>query len=113
MTLIDIFTDYVVNKKSLKEYVVVRKTMNERGEFNDNSLIQAQKNLDRLTKENKATLNQMYDVLDEIIKLDSGHSVEYPIDFIKEILRIYKCGVTPQDALENYKEVLNHKYNDA
>lgn len=52
MSLIETFTDYVLNRKSLKEYVEVRKTINERGEFNDAKLIQAEENLQRLKKKN-------------------------------------------------------------
>ena len=113
MTLIEIFTDYVVNRKSLKYYIEKRKTLNERGEFNDEQLLQAQENLDKLILEDSETLEEMYGVLGEIIRLDRGHFVEYPIDFIREILSISKKSKTPQAALENYKEILTHKYQDA
>ena len=96
MTLIEIFTDYVINKKSLIEYVELRKTLNERGEFNDATLILAQENLDRIAKEDPETLNEMYAILFEIIKLDRGHFVEYPLDFIREILKLYKNNTTPK-----------------
>ena len=113
MTLIEIFTDYVINKKSLIEYVELRKTLNERGEFNDATLILAQENLDRIAKEDPETLNEMYAILFEIIKLDRGHFVEYPLDFIREILKLYKNNTTPKDILKNYKEILTHKYSGA
>ena len=44
------------NKKSLKDYVEIRKTLNERGEFNDAALIQAEENLERLKKEVRPAL---------------------------------------------------------
>ncbi len=113
MTLIEIFTDYVVNKKSLVEYVELRKTLNQRGEFNDETLILAQNNLDRLGRENKKILDEMYAILFKIVKLDRGHCVEYPLDFIKEILKLYKNSVEPKDILRDYKEILNHKYSGA
>ena len=34
--LIDVFTDFIRNKKDLREYVEKRKRINERGEFNNN-----------------------------------------------------------------------------
>jgi hypothetical protein len=55
----------------------------------------------------------MYAILYEIIKLDKGHLVEYPLDFIREILKVYKDKTTPKDILNNYKDILNHKYSDA
>ena len=51
MSLIELFTDYVLNRKNLKEYVELRKTIHERGEFNDSKLIQAEENLQRLKSE--------------------------------------------------------------
>ncbi len=113
MTLIELFTDYIVNKKSLVEYVKIRKTLNERGEFNDEKLLQAQKNLDRLAQEDKEILDEMYAILFEIIRLDRGHFVEYPLDFIREILKVYKNGTQPKDILKSYKEILTHKYSGA
>lgn len=113
MTLIEIFTDYVVNKKSLLDYIELRKGLKQRGEFNDETLVLAQKNLDRLNIENKEILDEMYTILFEIIKLDRGHFVEYSLDFIKEILKLYKNSVEPKDILKNYKEILNHKYSGA
>ena len=113
MTLIEIFTDYVVNKKSLLEYIEVRKTMNERGEFSDAKLKRAQENLDRLALEEKEILDEMYSIFFQIIKLDKGHFVEYPIDFIEEILKVYQNHVEPKDILRNYKQILTHTYSGA
>ena len=113
MTLIETFTDYVVNRKSLKEYVEVRKSMNERGEFNDASLLQAQENLDRLKKENSKTLENMYKTLDEVFERDMGHHVEYPIDFIRIVLSIGQHGVTPEQACQEYQNILEHHFHDA
>ena len=89
MTLIEIFTDYVVNKKSLREYVEVRKTINARGEFNDKSLIQAQQNLDRLKEDDCETYDEMYKTLNSIInpiipipKESTNIHVTPPISFL-------------------------------
>ena len=38
MRLIDLFSDYIRNKKDLLEYIEKRKDINERGEFNDEKL---------------------------------------------------------------------------
>lgn len=113
MKLIDVFTDYIVNRKSLRDYVEVRKGIDGRGEFNDETLLQIQDNLDRLKAEDPKTLDEMYKILNEIIKLDRGHAVEYPIDFAKEILKMHKMSVRPKDVLESYKQILTHKYHDA
>ncbi|MBU1657463.1 hypothetical protein KKG72_00210 [bacterium] len=113
MTLINIFTDYVVNQKSLKDYVEVRKTLHERGEFNDSLLIKAQDNLDRLKQEDEEIYNGMYKVLREIIKKDEGYFVEYPINFIKEVLVMYEHGMTPKKVYEEYKRSLKHRSNNA
>jgi len=113
MTLIDIFTDHVVHCKSLKEYVEIRKTINERGEFNDRTLIQAEEDLQRLRKEHPEIYAGMYEVLYEIMRRDEGHHFEYPINFIKQILRIYQGGIAPEKVLEMYRRELNHHYRDA
>jgi hypothetical protein len=108
--LIEVFTDYVVNKKSLREYVEVRKTINERGEFNDAKLILAQDNLERLKEESPQIYEKMYKVLSEIIKKDAGHKVEYPLDFVRAILKMYKNNKTPEMIYEEYKGMLEHKF---
>ena len=108
--LIEIFTDYVVNRKSLREYVEVRKTINARGEFNDEKLIRAQDNLDKLKAENPEIYDKMYEVLFEVIKRDAGHKVEYPLDFVRHILKMYKGSKTPEMIYEEYKSILEHKY---
>lgn len=111
--LIEIFTDYVVNRKSLKEYVEVRKSINERGEFNDAKLIRAEENLQRLKREDRETYEAMYDTLAEIMRRDEGHFVEYPIDFIRQTLRLYEGGVPAKKVLESYRLVLEHHFQDA
>ena len=113
MTLIEIFTDYVVHKKSLVDYVNIRKSLSQRGEFNDETLLLAQENLDRLAKEDKEILDEMYAILFKIIKLDRGHFVEYSLDFIREILKLYKNATQPKDVLKSYREILTHKYPGA
>ncbi|MDD2789346.1 MAG: hypothetical protein PHU40_01645 [Sulfurimonas sp.] len=109
MSLINIFNDYIVNKKSLKHYIEVRKTLNERGEFNDALLAKAQDNLDRLKIEDEAIYNGMYDVLAEIIKKDEGYFLEYPINFTREVLKLYENGNTPQKVYEEYKRTIGHR----
>ncbi|OHD94259.1 MAG: hypothetical protein A2019_05880 [Sulfurimonas sp. GWF2_37_8] len=113
MSLINIFNDYIVNKKSLKHYIEVRKTLNERGEFNDALLAKAQDNLDRLKSENEAIYDGMYEVLYEIIKRDEGYHVEYPINFTREVLKLYEHGNTPQKVYEEYKRSIEHHGNNA
>jgi hypothetical protein len=108
--LIEIFTDYVTNRKSLKEYVEIRKTIHERGEFNDATLLRAQENLDKLKAENPEIYEKMYTVLAEVISQDAGQRVEYPLDFVREILKMYTNHMTPEMIYEEYKMVLEHKY---
>ena len=113
MTLIDMFYDYLINKKSFNEYIEIRKTMNERGEFNDELLLKAQENLDRLKSEDEEIYNKMYAVLLEIIRRDEGYYVEYPINFTRQILKLYKPGNTPQKVYEEYKRSIEHHGNNA
>jgi hypothetical protein len=113
MTLIDLFTDHVVNRKSLKDYVEIRKNIHERGEFNDKTLLQAEEDLQRLKREDPETLEAMYDTLAEIMRRDEGHYVEYPINFIRQVLRIYQEGIPAEKVLKAYRRELGHHYRDA
>ncbi|HLD23970.1 MAG TPA: hypothetical protein VJA83_08495 [Sulfuricurvum sp.] len=112
MSLIETFTDYVLNRKSLKEYVEVRKTINERGEFNDAKLIQAEENLERLKNEDPEVYEGMYETLAKVYARNAGLSIEYPIDFIRQILKMYKDSHTPKQVYEEYKRVLEHYHHD-
>lgn len=112
MSLIEIFTDYVLNRKSLKEYVEIRKTINERGEFNDAKLIQAQENLERLKAEEPEIYEGMYATLAKIYARNAGLTIEYPIEFTRQILRMYKTSLTPAQVYEEYKRVLEHYHHD-
>ncbi len=111
MTLIEIFTDHVVNRKSLKDYVEIRKGLNERGEFNDKKLIQAEENLQRLKKEDPETYEQMYQILGDIIKRDTGNVIEYPINFVREVLKIGQNGMTGKQVCEEYRRRLDHYFH--
>lgn len=113
MSLIEIFTDYVLNRKSLKEYVEIRKTIKTRGEFNDASLIQAEENLQRLKKEDPEIYEGMYETLAAVYKRNVGLSIEYPLEFIRQILKMYKDSHTPEQIYEEYKRVLEHYHHDA
>lgn len=113
MSLIEIFTDYIVKRKSLRDYVEVRKTINARGEFNDETLLLAQDTLDRLGREEPELLEKMYALLGEIIAQDEGHKVEYPLNFTRQILRCAKEGATLQKVYEDYRQTLSHHYRDA
>ena len=113
MSLIEIFTDYVFNRKDLNEYVEVRKTINARGEFNDSQLVQAEANLQRLKKEDNKTYELMYETLKEYVDQGSGHTVEYPINFIREILKLYKNNTSAETISKIYKMGLDHHCNDA
>ena len=112
MSLIEIFTDYVLNRKSLQEYVEVRKTINERGEFNDAKLIQAEENLQRLKAEEPEIYEGMYEILAKIYAKNAGLTIEYPIDFIRQILRMYSHNQTPKQVFEEYKRMLEHYHHD-
>ncbi len=113
MSLIETFTDHIRNRKSLKDYVEIRKTLNERGEFNDMTLLQAEANLQQLKHDNPEIYEKMYEVLEEIFRLDRGHHVEYPINFTRQILKLYDGGSTPEQVYECYKQELHHRYGDA
>ena len=113
MLLIELFTDYVFNQKDLREYVEKRKHINERGEFNDSLLLQAADNLEKLEKENRDIYDLMYVTLQEYVKLDRGHTMEYPINFIREILKLSKDGYSAQEMYEDYKNGLKHYHHDA
>jgi len=108
MSLIEIFSDHVYNKKSLKDYVEIRKSIQERGEFNDETLCAAEDNLQKLKEEDPEIYELMYDTLQEYVRLDMGHPTEYPIDFIREILKMYKGSKSTREIYENYKAGLSH-----
>lgn len=112
MSLIEIFTDYVLNRKSLIEYVDVRKTIHERGEFNDAKLIQAEENIQRLKTEEPEIYEGMYETLARIYARNTGLSVEYPIDFVRQILKMYRGSLTPRQVYEEYKRMLEHYHHD-
>ena len=113
MSLISIFTDHVLNRKSLKDYVEIRKNINERGVFNDADLIRAEEDLQRLKREDPETYEAMYRVLDQIIRRDEGYNAEYPVNFIRQILQIYGNGIPAKKVLENYRLELQHEFHDA
>jgi hypothetical protein len=113
MTLIELFTDYVRNKKSLKTYVEERKNFNTCGEFNDQTLIRADKYLQRLKREDPHICALMYETLEAYYEEDRGHFVEYPINFVRQILQIYDNDIPAQKVYEIYKEGLMHEYCDA
>ena len=113
MTLIELFTDYVRNEKDLNEYVEKRKHIHTRGEFNDKTLIQAAEDLKRLKKEEPEIYALMYETLDQYYKEDNGHFVEYPIDFIRQVLKIYQNNIPAKKVYECYVKGLNHECRDA
>lgn len=113
MSLIEIFTDYVRNQKSLIDYVEVRRNIHERGEFNDASLIKADEILKKLQKEYPDVHEGMYKTLTKIYEKNIGLTVEYPIDFIRQILKMYNETLTPHQVYEEYQRVLEHYHHDA
>lgn len=113
MTLIELFTDHVRNKKSLKEYVEKRKNINTRGEFNNQTLIQAEEDLQRLKKEDPEIYTLMYETLNQYYADDKGCTIEYPIDFVREISKIYQKGIPAKKVYECYKKGLKHECRDA
>jgi len=113
MLLIEAFTDHILNKKSLKDYVQYRKSTTERGEFNDTKLLQAQENLQQLKNESPEVYDEMYKTLTEIYKRNRGLPVEYPLDFVRQILRMYKNSLSVEEICEEYKRILDHYHHDA
>ena len=113
MTLIELFTDYVRNEKDLNDYVEKRKHIHTRGEFNDKTLMQAAEDLKRLKKEEPEIYALMYQTLDQYYKEDNGHFVEYPIDFIRQVLKIYQNNIPAQKVYECYVKGLDHECRDA
>ena len=107
--LIDIFTDYIRNKKDLRNYIELRKGINERGEFNNDELLQIQENLERLQKENPEIYTKMYEVLEEIYEKDEGNYIDYPLNFAKTILDMDKMD-SQEDMYSKYQSELRHKY---
>ena len=55
----------------------------------------------------------MHNTLEEYYKRDEGHYVEYPINFLREILRMYENHVTIEQIYKSYKEGLDHHGRDA
>ena len=113
MSLIEMFSDYVFNKKDLREYVQKRAELDERGEFNDATLILAQENLERLEREDPKIYESMYETLREYKRLRYNQPLEYPIDFIRIVSRLYKQRFTPEKMIANYKGGLTHHTLDA
>ncbi|MDD3500429.1 MAG: hypothetical protein WC163_10670 [Sulfurovum sp.] len=113
MTLIELFSDYVRNKKSLKLYIQERKNYYTRGEFSDQTLIEAEESLQRLKQEDPEIYALMYETLEQYYEEDCGHYVEYPLNFIRQILRIYRNHIPARKVYENYREGLKHHYCDA
>ena len=113
MRLIDLFSDYIRNKKELIEYIEKRKNINERGEFNDDQLRLAAQKLERLKKEYPKIYDGMYETLEEYYKQDRGHYVEYPINFLKEILMMFENHITVEHIFKSYKDGLTHRCRDA
>ncbi len=113
MRLIDLFSNYIRNKKDLLEYIEERKNINERGEFNDENLRKAAQKLERLKKEYPDIYNGMHETLEEYYKRDEGHYVEYPINFLRQILMMFENHVTVEQVYESYKKGLDHHCRDA
>eukprot|EP01156_Anaeramoeba_ignava_P016191 Anaeramoba_ignava/a619315_14.p1 GENE.a619315_14~~a619315_14.p1 ORF type:complete len:116 (-),score=3.60 a619315_14:161-508(-) len=113
MRLIDLFSDYIRNKKDLLEYIEKRKDINERGEFNDENLRKAAQKLQRLKEESPQIYEGMHETLEEYYKRDEGHYVEYPINFLRQILMMFENHVTVEQVYESYKKGLDHHCRDA
>lgn len=111
MLRIEIFTDYVKHRKSLKEYIAIRKMIHEQGEFDDASLIKAEENLLRLQREEPDVYDGMYATLEELYERNIGLTIEYPIEFIRQILKMYCNTLTPVQIYEEYKRVLDHYHH--
>jgi hypothetical protein len=55
----------------------------------------------------------MYGTLAEIYKRNAGLSIEYSLDFVQQILKMYQGPLTPQQVYEEYKRILDHYHHDA
>jgi len=55
----------------------------------------------------------MHKTLEEYYKRDEGHYVEYPINFIRQILKMYTNDTKPQRVYECYVQGLDHPCMDA
>lgn len=113
MTLIDLFSDYIRNKKDIVEYIEKRKSINERGEFNDATLQKLAQKLEKLKKESPEIYEGMHNILEEYYKRDEGHYVEYPINFAKQILMMYENHISLEHIYKSYKDGLDHYCRDA
>jgi hypothetical protein len=69
--------------------------------------------LDKLKVEDKEIYDLMYETLFEYKRLNRGHPIEYPINFVREILSLSKTNMSPQKVYENYRSGLKHYENDA
>ncbi len=113
MRLIDLFSHYIRNQKDLLEYIEKRKNINERGEFNDATLKKAAQKLERLKEEYPDIYNGMHETLEEYYKRDEGHYVEYPINFLRQILMMFENHVTVEQVYKSYTKGLDHHCRDA
>ena len=55
----------------------------------------------------------MHKTLEEYYKRDEGHYVEYPINFIRQILKMYTNDTKPQRVYECYVQGFDHPCMDA
>jgi hypothetical protein len=55
----------------------------------------------------------MYETLNKYYELDGGYTIEYPIDFVREILKIYQKGIPAKKVYECYTKGLKHPCRDA
>ena len=113
MTLFELYTDYIRNKKDLSSYVEERKQYHTRGEFNDETILYAQECFNRLKQDNPEVYDLMYETLEQYCIRDEGLCMEYPITFTKEIMKIYNKNLDPIRVYENYKSGLDHHCQDS
>jgi len=55
----------------------------------------------------------MHETLDKYYQADEGEPIEYPIDFIRQVLKIYQKGISAQKVYECYVKGLKHYCRDA
>jgi hypothetical protein len=51
----------------------------------------------------------MYAVLEAVFENDAGQRVDYPLDFAREVLKMFKNS-SLEAIYEEYKAILEHKY---
>jgi hypothetical protein len=55
----------------------------------------------------------MYATLNAIYIRNSGLTIEYPLEFVHQILKMYTGSLSPRDIHAEYTRVLEHYHHNA